>query len=103
MSRRRLRLLLAAPFLLAGLAACGSGALAADDVANGAEDALEAEVGARPDVSCPDDLDAEVGAEARCTLTVDGDDKEYGVTVTVTSVEGDTANFDVQVDEEPAE
>ena len=35
-------------------------------------------------------------------LTVDGDDQEYGVTVTVTSVEGETANFDVQVDEEPA-
>jgi hypothetical protein len=101
-SRRRLRLLLAAP-LLAGLAACGAGSLAADDIANGAEDALEAEVGARPDVSCPEDLEAEVGAEARCTLSVDGDDKEYGVTVTVTSVEGDTANFDVQVDEEPVE
>jgi uncharacterized protein DUF4333 len=102
-SRRRLRLLLAAPFLAAGLAACGAGSLAADDVENGAEDALEAEVGARPAVSCPDDLEAEVGAEARCTLSVDGDDKEYGVTVTVTSVEGDTANFDVRVDEEPVE
>ena len=85
MSRRRLRLLLAAPLLAAGLAACSSSSLAADDVANGAEDALE----------------AEVGAETRCTLTVDGDDQEYGVTVTVTSVEGETANFDVQVDEDP--
>ncbi|TQN35659.1 uncharacterized protein DUF4333 [Blastococcus colisei] len=101
MSRRRLRLLVAAPFLTVGLAACGAGSLAADDVAEGAEDALEAEVGARPDISCPDDLEAEVGAEARCTLTVDGDTEEYGVTVTVTSVEGDTANFDVQVDDEP--
>ncbi len=102
MSRRRLRLLLATPILTAGLAACGS-SLAADDVATGAEDALEAEVGTRPDVSCPEDLEAEVGAETRCTLTVDGDDQEYGLTVTVTSVEGDTANFDVQVDEAPAE
>ena len=103
MSRRRLRLLLAAPLLAAGLAGCGSSSLAADDVARGAEDALEAEVGARPDVSCPDDLEAEVDATTRCTLSVDGDDQEYGVTVTVTSVEGDTANFDVQVDEEPVE
>ena len=100
---RRLRLLLATPVLALGLAACGSGSLAADDVAEGAEDALEAEVGARPDVSCPEDLQAEVGAETRCTLSVDGDDQEYGVTVTVTSVEDDTANFDVQVDEEPVE
>jgi hypothetical protein len=100
-SRRRLPLLIAVPFLAAGLAGCGSSALAADDVATSAEDALEAQVGARPNVSCPDDLDAEVGAETRCTLTVDGDDQEYGVTVTVTSVEDETANFDVQVDEEP--
>ena len=103
MSRRRLLLPLAVPFLAAGLAACGSSALAADDVAEGAEAALEAEVGARPNVSCPEDLAAEVGAETRCTLSVTGDDQEYGVTVTVTSVEGDTANFDVQVDEEPVE
>jgi hypothetical protein len=98
----RLTLIVATPLLALGLAACGSSALAADDVAEGAEDALEAEVGARPDVSCPDELEAEVGAETRCTLSVGGDSEEYGVTVTVTSVEGDTANFDVQVDEEPA-
>jgi hypothetical protein len=99
-SRRRLRLLVATPLLVLGLAACSS-SLAADDVAEGAEDALETQVGVRPDVSCPEDLEAEVGAETRCTLTVAGDPEEYGVTVTVTSVEGDTANFDVKVDEEP--
>ena len=98
---RRPRLLAAIPLLALGLAACGSGSLAADDVATGAEDALEAEIGARPDVSCPEELEAEVGAETRCTLSVEGDPAEYGVTVTVTSVEGDTANFDVQVDDEP--
>ena len=103
MSRRRLQLLVATPFLAVGLAACGAGSLAADDVATGAEDALESEVGLRPDVSCPDELEAEVGAETRCTLSVEGDDAEYGVTVTVTSVEDDTANFDVQVDDEPLE
>ena len=58
-------------------------------------------MGARPDISCPDELPAEVGAEARCTLTAGGDPTEYGVTVTVTSVEGDTADFDVEVDEQP--
>jgi hypothetical protein len=98
---RRLRLLAATPFLFFGLAACGYSSLAADDVADGAEDALEAEVGTRPEVSRPEDLDAEVGAETRCTLSVDGDPEEYGLTVRVTSVEGDTANFDVQVDEQP--
>ena len=100
---RRLRLLAAAPLLALGVSACGASSLAADDVAEGAEDALEAEVGARPDVSCPQDLEAEVGAETRCTLSVAGDTAEYGVTVTVTSVQDDTANFDVQVDDEPTD
>jgi hypothetical protein len=99
---RRLRLLAAAPLLAVGLAACGSGSLAADEVATGAEDALEKQVGARPDISCPADLKAEVGAEAHCTLTAGEDPTEYGVTVTVTSVDGNTANFDVQVDDQPA-
>ena len=95
------RLVLALPALALGLAACGTASLAAEDVATGAEDALEEQVGRRPDVTCPDDLEAKVGAETRCTLTAKGLEGEYGVTVTVTSVEGDTANFDVQVDSEP--
>ena len=101
MSRRRLRLLLAAPLLAAGLAACGSSSLAADDVAEGAEDALEEQVGQRPDVSCPEDLPAEVGAETRCTLTAGGDPTEYGVTVTITSVDGELPTFTVEVEEGP--
>ncbi len=100
---RRLGLLAAIPVLALGPAACGAGSLTADDVAEGAEDALEDQVGARPDISCPEDLEAKVGAETRCTLTAGGDPEEYGVTVIVTSVEGDTANFDVQVDTEPME
>jgi hypothetical protein len=99
---RRARLLAAVPFLLAGLAACGTGTLAAEDAAEKAEDALEGQIGTRPEISCPDDLEAEVGAETRCTLTAGGDPTEYGVTITVTSVEGDTVNFDVEVDEEPS-
>jgi hypothetical protein len=100
---RRLRLLAATPLLIGGLAACGAGTLAADEVAEKAEDALEEQIGARPDISCPEDLEAEVDAQTRCTLTAGGDPTEYGVTVTVTSVEGDVANFDVEVDEQPAE
>ena len=99
---RRLRLLAATPFLLFGLAACSANTLAAEDTAEKAEDALEEPIGTRPDISCPDDLEAEVGAETRCTLTAGEDPTEYGVTVTVTSVDGDTVNFDVEVDEEPA-
>jgi hypothetical protein len=100
-SRRRMRLLVATPLLALGLAGCSS-SLAANDVEEGAEDALEEQIGARPDISCPEDLEAKVGAETRCTLTAGDDPTEYGVTVTVTSVDGDTVNFDVEVDGEPA-
>ena len=93
--------LLAVPFLVAGLTACGSGALEAADVATKAEDALEEQVGSRPDITCPDDLEAKVGATTRCVLTAGDDPTEYGVQVTVTSVDGDDARFDVAVDEQP--
>ena len=82
-------------------AACGTGTVSKGDVAKAAEDSLEQQVGQRPDVSCPEDLEAKVGATTRCTLTADGLDGTYGVTVEVTKVEGDKASFDVQVDSEP--
>jgi hypothetical protein len=97
---RRLAPLVAVPLLGLGLAACG-GTLAGDEVATKAEEALEAEVGSRPDISCPEDLDAEVGAETRCILTAGDDPTEYGVTITVTAVDGSDAEFDILVDEEP--
>jgi hypothetical protein len=99
---RRLRLLIAVPALLLGLAACGSNVVTAEETAEKAEDALEEQIGTRPDINCPDDLEAEEGAETRCTLTAGDDPTEYGVTVTVTSVDGETVNFDVEVDGEPA-
>ena len=90
------------PALLLGLAACGGAVVTAEETAEKAEDALEEQIGARPEISCPDDLEAEEGAETRCTLTAGEDPTQYGVTVTVTSVEDDTVNFDVQVDDEPS-
>ena len=101
---RRLPLLVTIPFVLAGLGACGgTSTLKADEVATKAEDALEEQIGARPDITCPEDVDAEVGAETRCTLTAGDDPTEYGVSIKVTSVEGDNAKFDIQVDEQPQE
>ena len=100
MSRRR-ALLAAVPILLAGLAACGPGTLAADEVATKAEDALEQQVGTRPNISCPHDLDAKVGAKTQCTLTAPGESTKYGVTVTVTQVDGNNAKFDIKVDQQP--
>jgi Domain of unknown function (DUF4333) len=87
--------------VLLALAACGAGSVSKGDVATAVADQVESQAGARPDVRCPDDLDADVGATTRCTLTLEGVDGEYGVTATVTKVEGDQAFFDIQVDTEP--
>jgi hypothetical protein len=96
----RSRQLFAVGLLALLLAGCSS-SLAAEDVATEAENALEGQVGFRPDIVCPEDVDAEEGATTRCVLTAAGDPTEYGVTVTVTGVEGGTATFDVEVDEQP--
>ena len=90
------------PLLLLGLTACSAGPLSAEDVATQAEVALEEESGVRPEVSCPEDLAAEVGARTRCTMTVADDPAEYGVQVTVTSIEDDRVYFAVDVDDRPA-
>jgi hypothetical protein len=49
-------------------------------------------------VSCPD-LTAQVGASQRCTLM--SGTETYGVTVTVTTVQGTDVKFDIQVDQTP--
>lgn len=62
---------------------------------------LAARVGQQPkSVVCPGDLKAKKGTTMRCKLeTPDG--TKYGVTVTVTSVNGGKANFNFQVDNKP--
>ncbi|MER7494201.1 DUF4333 domain-containing protein [Streptomyces pharetrae] len=52
----------------------------------------------KPDVTCPEDLTGKVGTTTRCTLTAD-DGSSLGVTVTVSSVDGDRINFDIKADE----
>lgn len=94
MAVRAIAVLLGLSGLLAG---CGAGKVEAADVETQISEQLEAQVGERPDsVDCPEDLPAEVDAMITCDLTtVDGD--ELGVEVTVTSVEDDTVNFDIEV------
>lgn len=87
--------------LTALLAGCSAGSVSADEAATLAEDQLEEQVGQRPDVTCPEDLPAEVDATIECELTAEDMDETYGVTLTVTSVEDNTVNFDIQVAEEP--
>ena len=87
--------------LLAVLTACGTDAVPAAEVSDAVETLLEQQVGVRPDVVCPDDLAPEAGASTRCTLTAGGDPTAYGVTVTITAVEGDRPTYRVEVDPEP--
>ena len=91
------RTLVAALMIAAGglLAGC-SAAVPQADVEEQITTLLEKELGTAPqDTSCPEDLPAEKGSKMTCTTTVEG--TEYDILVNVTSVEGDTANFDIEV------
>ncbi|RBY93817.1 hypothetical protein DQ244_00010 [Blastococcus sp. TBT05-19] len=83
------------------LTACGTDPATALQVAAEAERVLEERTGVPAMVSCPGELAAEAGAELRCVLTPEGEPVEYGVLVTVTAVDGDVLELDVQVDDEP--
>ncbi len=94
---------LATPVVMAAaatLAACSFSASVGDtsvkkeDVQNQISEKVAAQGGTKPDsVTCPSDLKAEVGATLDCKMS-DGK-KNYGVNVTVTSVDGKTVNFDI--------
>ncbi len=51
-----------------------------------------------PDITCLEDLAGKVGTTTRCTLTAN-DGSTLGVSVKVTSVEGDQINFDIKADD----
>ncbi len=58
------------------------------------------DAGNKPEsVSCPADLKASVGAKLDCEMSING--KTYGVNVTVTSIDGDTAKFDIERSDQP--
>ncbi|MFK0119467.1 DUF4333 domain-containing protein [Streptomyces sp. NPDC090994] len=93
----------AAVALLAGCSAevtVGSEAkLSKDEVADQVAEKLAAATGQpKPDVTCPEDLAGKVGTTMRCELTAT-DGTSLGVTVEVTSVDGDTIKYDIQADE----
>lgn len=84
---------------LPALAGCmGGTAVAQADVEEQVSSALEEQIGQAPDkVTCPGDLEGEVGTEMRCELEAQGE--TIGLTVTVTSVESNNVEFDIQVDD----
>jgi predicted small lipoprotein YifL len=81
---------------LAGCGLAGPASVSAADVEEQITEQLTQMVGQAPDdVTCPDDLPAEEGAEMTCVLSAGGE--TIDVAVTVTSVDGDDVNFDIQV------
>jgi hypothetical protein len=98
---RRLTVLAAAPAIALALSACSS-SIDSGKLETTAADVLEGQVGVRPDIACDEDLPAEVDASTRCLLTDKATGEEYGVTITVTSVDGSDAQFDVIVDDAPS-
>jgi hypothetical protein len=81
------------------LPGCGADRVPPEMVAAEAADALAQRTGVRGIVDCPEELQAKPGKELRCVLTPEGSDEQYGVTVRVTSVEGDMIDVDVEVDD----
>jgi sRNA-binding carbon storage regulator CsrA len=84
--------------LLAVLAGCGQ-TVDSGDLTDQVSAAVQEASGSAPDgVDCPDPLDAEEGATTTCEVTVGDESGDVGVEVT--GVDGDTAEFDVDVPEE---
>lgn len=94
---------LAAPMVMAAaatMAACsfsgsvGDTTVSKDQVQSQISEKVAEQGGTKPDsVTCPGDLKAQVGATLDCKMAEGA--KNYGVNVTVTSVDGKTVNFDI--------
>lgn len=101
------RKLAALPFVLAviGLSACTAEAgptVPGEDLAELAEDALEQETGARPEMDCGDDsIIITKDKEVDCTATSTETGNEYDATVTFTNVDGGEYSISVVVAETP--
>ena len=74
--------------LVAVLAGCGKVA-----TSDSVEDQIKSQLGA-DSADCPSELEGEVGRSIVCRATKDGE--TFDVKVTVTSVQGDTINFDIE-------
>ncbi|KUM76243.1 DUF4333 domain-containing protein [Streptomyces curacoi] len=73
--------------------------LSKDEVANTVAEKLAAQTGQpKPDVTCPEDLVGKVGTSLRCKRSA-SDGTSLGVTVRVTSVDGNAIKYDIKADE----
>ena len=95
---RALRLVALLSVAVLSLTACGGASVVpASDVEAQAEEQFSQQFPVDA-VACDEDLPAEVDAEIVCTLESEG--KTFEMTVTVTSVDGDDVNFDLELTDE---
>ena len=73
--------------------------MSADKLATMLAERLAATTGQpKPHITCPEDLVGKVGTTTRCKLTAE-DGSTLGISVTVSSVDGDQINFDFKADD----
>lgn len=92
---RPLPLLVAVTVLGFGLTGCGS-SIAQGELQRQVSSTIESRFGVAADISCPGDLDGEVDASTECTAIDPDTGEKVVLRITVTSVEGETANFDIR-------
>ncbi|ROS50335.1 DUF4333 domain-containing protein [Frigoribacterium sp. PhB24] len=97
--------LISASVLTVGLAGCSASVnttVSADKFATTVADALEEEVGTRPDVDCGDEAVAVVDeAEVHCDVNTPGYDVVYDSTSVISTDDGKDYSVAVTVDSEP--
>jgi hypothetical protein len=97
-----LGLVAAGTLLLSGCIYNPNISVPADKVAETAEDALEAEIGARPDIDCGTDLVGLVnGTKLDCLLIDPASGAEFDATVTIDDVDGTNYTVNVKVADTP--
>jgi hypothetical protein len=86
----------AGAYFLTVLSKPGPKSVSKSDIESQISQKMTDPAGNKPEsVSCPDDLKATVGAKLDCNMKVKG--QTYDVNVTVTSIEGSTAKFDMEL------
>jgi hypothetical protein len=105
MRTSRLALLVAAGLIATALTGCtfsASATASPDEIASLAEDALEAEVGQRPEIDCGEDsIPLKQGTTVTCLLTDPASDLEADADVTLTKVDGNNVTVSVKVADTP--
>ena len=100
MKVRPLRFALPAALTFFAASACSlfSQTIPGEDLAEAAADAIEAQIGVRPEVDCgTEDITPEKGKEVDCTVADVDDGQELDAVVTFTGVDGDQWDIEVEV------